>query len=342
MSVAADISKDGAAAGFSVSEREGRRVVALEGNWSIRNLAAAEERLRDVPQSGLPTVLDLSRVHQFDTAGAYLVSRFSHRQSGSGGVEFRNVQDRHATLIDVVSGLRSEADPSVTGRPNILIRMAESVGRSAYDLYNDVLTGLHVLGASLAGEGSAKAGRRNFGITAVTAQLDQMAVRAVPIVGLMSFLIGAIIAQQGAFQLRFVAGAGSEIFAVDLVSILLLREVAVMLTAIMVAGRSGSAITAELGSMRMREELDALKVIGLDPISTLVFPRLVAIVFALLILTIVSSLFALLGGAIVLYLYADLPFAIQIFQLSQAIDFTTIFAGIIKAPFMAIIIGVVA
>ena len=131
-----------------------------------------------------------------------------------------------------------------------------------------------------------------------------MGVGAIPVVVLMSAIVGAIVAQQGAFQLRYF---GAEIFVVDLVGILVLREMGVLLTAIMIAGRSGSAITAEIGSMKMREEVDALKVIGLNPVGVLVFPRLVALVIALPCLTVVAN-FAALGGAIVVaWLYSGIP-----------------------------------
>ena len=136
-------------------------------------------------------------------------------------------------------------------------------------------------------------------MAAIITQIDRIGVGAVPVIILMSTIVGAIVAQQGAFQLR---NFGAEIFVVDLVGILVLREMGVLLTAIMIAGRSGSAITAEIGSMKMREEVDALTVIGLNPVGVLVFPRLVALVIAMPCLTIISN-FAALGGAIAISYY---------------------------------------
>jgi phospholipid/cholesterol/gamma-HCH transport system permease protein len=154
----------------------------------------------------------------------------------------------------------------------------------------------------------------------------------------MAAIVGAIIAQQGAFQLRYF---GAEIFVVDLVGILIMRELGVLLTAIMIAGRSGSAITAEIGSMKMREEIDALKVIGLNPVGVLVFPRLVALVIALPCLTIIAN-FAALGGAMfVAWSYSGIPPQAFIDRLRESIDLSSILAGLIKAPFMAIIIGII-
>ena len=342
------------AATLAVETQGGDRTLLLGGEWTMRGLADIDNRIRALPADKGRTVMDLANVTRFDTAGAWLVDRFKSRvESNGGSVALVNVAPEQASLIDAIDKLDLYEAASDEDDRSLLVRlfgyftgnisnMFVSVGRSMEELYTDTKTGLLVIGASLMGEESSKSGRRKFGITPIVAQLDHMVVKALPIIGLMSFLIGAIIAQQGAFQLRYVAGPGSEIFAVDLTGILLLREIAVMLTAIMVAGRTGSAITAELGSMRMREEIDALKVIGLNPISALVFPRLVALGIALPVLTIFSSACALLGGGIVLYYYADLSFQAQITELRAAIDFTTMLAGILKAPFMALIIGVVA
>ena len=318
------------------------RVIFLDGAWTMRDLGEVDAEIRALAPVEGRTVLDFSDVTRLDTAGAWVVDRFARRVEGSGGVSVTNIAPKQAVLLEAVTKLPVREAEGVRGRSDPLRAVLEAVGRVMAELAVDVRDGLMILGAAISGEQSGKGGRRRIGVTPVIAQLDQMAVKAVPIVALMSFLIGAIIAQQGAFQLRYVAGAGTEIFAVDLVAILLLREIGVMLTAIMVAGRTGSAITAEIGSMKMREEVDALKVIGLNPISTLVFPRLVALAIALPLLTVVSCFFALIGGAVTLNLYSDLPFEIQILQLQQAIDFTTITAGIVKAPFMALIIGIVA
>jgi phospholipid/cholesterol/gamma-HCH transport system permease protein len=166
-----------------------------------------------------------------------------------------------------------------------------------------------------------------------------MGLRAVPIIALMSFLIGAIIAQQGAWSLRYF---GAEFLTVDFVGILLLREVGVLITAIMVAGRSGSAMTAEIGSMKMREEVDALTVIGLNPVGVLVFPRLVALTIALPMLTFIANIASLAGAALLLNLYSDIPFDVFLSKLRTAVDLSTLMAGMIKAPFMAMIIGIMA
>ena len=193
--------------------------------------------------------------------------------------------------------------------------------------------------ASSAGWFAASRRPSRFRFTSIVFHLDRAGLQAVPIVALISFLIGGIIAQQGVFQLRFF---GAEDFVVDLVGILVLRELGVLLTAILLAGRSGSAYTAEIGSMKMREELDALKVIGLDPIEVLIMPRLLALIIALPLLTFVSDICGLVGGAFVTFVYGDMAFERFILLLRDAIDMSTLMTGLIKAPFMGLIVGLIA
>jgi phospholipid/cholesterol/gamma-HCH transport system permease protein len=163
--------------------------------------------------------------------------------------------------------------------------------------------------------------------------------QAVPIVLLITFLIGAIIAQQGIFHFR---RFGADVYVIDMVGILVLREIGVLIVAIMVAGRSGSSYTAELGSMKMREEIDALRTMGRDPVEVLILPRVIALVIALPMLTFLGSMAALYGGGLVCWLYGGMNPDIYIQRLQEAISFTHFKVGMIKAPFMALVIGIVA
>jgi phospholipid/cholesterol/gamma-HCH transport system permease protein len=198
---------------------------------------------------------------------------------------------------------------------------------------------LRILGGAVIEFVSLAVRPRSFRASAVGKQMEVAGVRAVPIIALMSFLIGGIIAQQGAFQLNYF---GAAVFTVDLVGILTLREVAPLLTAIMVAGRSGSAITAELGSMQMREEIDALRVMGLDPANVLVLPRVLALILVLPLLSFIAALAALAGAMLTLWFYVEITPVAFIERLRSAIDFSSLFSGLFKAPFMALIIGLIA
>ena len=175
--------------------------------------------------------------------------------------------------------------------------------------------------------------------TSLVAQLDRVGLRAIPIILLITILIGGIIQQQSIFQLR---KFGAESYAVNLTGILVLREIGVLLVAIMVAGRSGSAYTAELGSMKMREEIDALRTMGLDPAEVLILPRLLALVIALPILGLIGSIAALFGAGLVGWIYAGISPTIFMARLDDAISVTHFEVGMYKAPFMALVIGIVS
>ena len=180
---------------------------------------------------------------------------------------------------------------------------------------------------------------REFRLTSTINQLDRVAWQAVPIILLITFLIGGIISQQGIFHFR---KFGAELYSVDLVGILVLREIGVLIVAIMVAGRSGSSYTAELGAMKMREEIDALRTMGFDPIEVLVLPRIVVLIIALPVLTFLGSISALAGGGLVAWLYGGISPDIYMSRLIEAISLTHFKVGMLKAPFMGLVIGIVA
>ncbi|MCJ8148837.1 ABC transporter permease [Shinella sedimenti] len=314
----------------------------LSGRWINTTAVAASRQLDGMKgDTAGPLEIDLGGVEEMDTAGAWLLRRaITERQSGGGEVNITDRQGaRYADLIAALPEKLAEPGDARGAAGSRFERIFAPIGRVVIDVWNDTVAAMFILGSAVRGA-QLKLGRKS-GVSpaAIVHQIDHMGVRAVPIILLMSFLIGAIIAQQGAFQLRYF---GAEVFVVDLVGILQLREIGVLLTAIMIAGRSGSAITAEIGSMKMREEIDALKVMGLSPIGVLVFPRLVALTVALPLLTIIANFAALAGAAFVAWAYSGITFDTFLSRLREAIDLSTIVSGMIKAPFMALIIGIVA
>ena len=325
--------------------REGNRIIARpEGDWLVaesghvaRQVSTLESKFAGL--AGASLQIDLSALESIDTSGAWLVVRLA-RSAEAAGVSSKmlNAGNHASRLIEAIDFEVGEK-AGVKHRDNALVRTAFSLGRVMYTLWIDTLMGLNVIGSAIRGP-QLKAGRRgSVRPISIVHHIDRMGLRAVPIVTLMSFLIGAIVAQQAAFQLR---AFGLEVWSVDLVGILLLREIGVLLTAIMVAGRSGSAMTAEIGSMKMREEVDALTVIGLNPIGVLVFPRLVALTIALPLLTFLANMAALAGAGFVLRFYAGVSIDDFLLRLRDGIDLSTVFSGLIKAPFMALIIGTMA
>ena len=314
----------------------------LAGDWRNRgisqvlnDLMAAEQK-----QGQGKLEIDASGIEAVDTSGAWLIRRLINSKQAEGrDVELIGASKTLSDLVDVLPEDGLKRPSSDKDQRTLFQRIFEPAGKAVWSLGQDALAGLHILGSAVGG--AQLKGGRGAGVSpaSVVTHIDRMGVRAVPIIVLMSFLIGAIIAQQGAFQLRYF---GAELFVVDLVGILQLREIGVLLTAIMIAGRSGSAITAEIGSMKMREEIDALTVIGLNPVGVLVFPRLVALTIALPLLTIIANFAALYGAAIVTFIYSGITFQTFLSRLHEAVDYSSVASGMIKAPFMALAIGIVS
>ena len=327
---------------ISASENSGVLAIGLAGDWTTHSVGPIDKQVRALEgRKGVSRVeIDLSRMGRMDTAGAWLIDRLS-KSYGRHGVEAAVSGASKADSV-LLAAIGKEEEPREDAKPPspfFLTRMLESIGRSVYSARSDIVDGLYILGATIQG-GQMKAGRgHSINFTAIVHQIDRMGVGAIPVVVLMSAIVGAIVAQQGAFQLRYF---GADIFVVDLVGILVLRELGVLMTAIMVAGRSGSAITAEIGSMKMREEVDAMKVIGLNPVGVLIFPRLLALVIALPCLTIIANFAAIAGAVFVGWAYVGIEPVAFLDRMRAAIDLSTMAVGLIKAPFMAIIIGIVA
>jgi phospholipid/cholesterol/gamma-HCH transport system permease protein len=314
--------------------------LAAHGAWTIDTVSGIEGKIDAAIRGvGGRVLLDLAGVGRIDTAGAWLIRRIDEElKAGGATVEEIGVSDNARRLLQTVDKATPPA-PVARRRSLSLLRLVELLGETVTRAGADFVEVLGLLGGIARGIARAAMRPSRFRLTSIVFHVDRTGLQAVPIVFLMSFLIGGIIAQQSIFQLRFY---GATIFVVDLVGILVLREIGVLLTAIMLAGRSGSAYTAEIGSMKMREELDALSVIGLDPVEVLIMPRVIALVIALPLLTFISDIAALIGGAVVSLFYANMSIQTFILQLRDAVGLNTLLVGIYKAPFMALIIGLIA
>lgn len=313
-----------------------------QGDWVISTIAQIDVLFTEFEgeaENGKKLTIDLAEIGLLDTSGAWLIDRLAVKWTQAGGeLKIKNPSIRSRTLLEAVNvGIQKEPpQPPKTSWHN---RFLYTVGEAVYGVKRDTAMGLNIIGSAIQGPQLKENRGGGIRFISIVHNLDKMGLGAVPIIILMSFFIGAIVAQQAAFQLRFV---GLEAIASDWVGAMLLREICVLLTAIMIAGRSGSAMTAEIGSMKMREEVDALKVIGLNPIGVLVFPRLVALTIAMPLLTFISNIAALAGAALLLRFYSDVPLEDFVTRLRAFIDLETVFAGLIKAPFMGLIIGVMA
>lgn len=324
---------------FEQSKNERALRLVCSGAWTIGGISACDEKLRSVLQSHRGELeIDTNNVAAFDTAGAWLVER-SARQIEDAGQSFRHIDEdpKRLSLVKVLAEHRS-ADGS-TARNAAELGPVARFGKIMVEGFNDFLSACYLIGSSIRGA-QMKAGRGGgWRLKSVINQIDQMGVRAVPVIAIMSFLIGTIIAQQGAYQLR---AFGEELLTVQLVGILHFREIGVLLTSVMVAGRTGSAMTAEIGTMKMREEIDALQVMGLNPVGVLIFPRLVALIIVLPILTLLSDIAGIAGAIVVSDLYIGITPSQFMQELLNSVSAQHMMVGLIKAPFMALIIALTA
>ncbi len=312
------------------------------GSWTAANVtgmeALSESVMADLDRSKVVR-LDMDGLRELDTLGAWLLEKLSRRAALAGHrIEVVGVADNYAGLIDEVRQVNRH-NPAPVRAPNRVLAGIGELGRAAMNGAGDLTVFLQMLGSLFMALVGVLRRPRSLRITSLVYQLYKVGWQAIPIIVLITFLIGAIIAQQGFFHFR---KFGAESYVVDMVGILVLRELGVLIVAIMVAGRSGSAYTAELGSMKMREEIDALSTMGLDPIEVLILPRVVALICALPILSFIGSVAALYGGGLVARFYGDMGPAIFIARLHEAISVTHFEVGLIKAPFMALVIGIVA
>jgi phospholipid/cholesterol/gamma-HCH transport system permease protein len=312
------------------------------GSWTAAN-GSALETLSDAVTEQLDRAkivrLDMTEVRELDTLGAWLLEKISRRATAAGHrSKVVGVADNYAGLIEEVRQV-NRRNPAPLPALNPVVAKVNDLGRFAVGSREDVGVFLQMLGSLFLALVGVLRRPRSLRLTSLVYQLYKVGWQAIPIIGLITFLIGAIIAQQGFFHFR---KFGADSYVVDMVGILVLRELGVLIVAIMVAGRSGSAYTAELGSMMMREEIDALSTMGLDPVEVLILPRIVALVCALPILSFIGSMAALYGGGLVAQFYGDMSPAIYLARLHDAVSVTSFKVGIIKAPFMALAIGIVA
>lgn len=308
------------------------------GHWRLASSTALDTELNRLDFNHVRRArLELSGLETLDTAGAWLLYRTQRRLEQLGAtVEIVGAAPPNAALLQRMAPRerRSLLRPQRSALRSLVERVGASVireGLEGRDLLNFFglicVTAVRVV---------LQPGRVRF--TSVAAHIEQVGFNAMPIVGLLSFLIGVVLAFQGADQLR---AFGAEIYTINLLGISVLREIGVLLTAILIAGRSGSAFTAEIGTMKVNEEIDAMQTLGLDITEVLVLPRLLAVVIALPLLVFFADMAALAGGALMSTAALGLSFAQFVSQLRAALHFSTYWTGLVKAPVFALLIGLV-
>ena len=319
----------------------GTLAVALAGSWSADRAPRVEALIAEIGEriaKGASSRLDLSAVTRLDTMGAYVLNRLKLQQEAKGAaVDIVSDRPEHGILLAEVA-VRDHEVPAHPGHFGVVSVLVD-IGAAVVSFGRDMVGGAMFLGEVVVGSVGVVLGPRKFRGPSLVNQIELIAFNGAPIIMLISFLVGCIVAQQGIFQLQ---QFGATVFVVNLTGILILRELSVLLTSIMIAGRSGSAFTAEIGSMKMREEIDALRVMGLDPIEVLVVPRILALIISLPILTFLSSMSGLTGAALVTWLYGGIGIDTFLARLQSVITWKHFAVGLIKAPFMAFVIGLIA
>jgi phospholipid/cholesterol/gamma-HCH transport system permease protein len=301
---------------------------AVEGLDSAGVLKMADET----------TVIDIAGLTRIDTAGAWVLVDLRQDLSAKGrDVVIEGGTDAHTQLIGVVQRSMPPSD-AVIPNPKILFDQFETFGRMVVRGARTAVSLTSFLGQVVATVAATLIHPRRLRLTSVVHHCQEVGLNAVPIVALMAFLIGVVLAFQGATQLR---QFGAEVFVVDLIAISVLRELGILLTAIIVAGRSGSAFTAAIGSMKMREEIDAMRTIGLDPVVILVVPRVLALMLMLPALGLIADISGLIGGAAMSWIELGVSPAVFQSRLVSNTDVWHFGVGMIKAPFFALIIGII-
>jgi phospholipid/cholesterol/gamma-HCH transport system permease protein len=316
-------------------------VLSLAGAWIVaagRALEVSAAAMTSAARGAGNAIIDLAAVDRMDTAGAWMIDRARAELAGAGvPAAYRGARPEYALLLQE-AGYRP-LEPPKGGRVYHALTLLAAIGESVYTAGRDLIDIIDYLGEIVVMWSRLALHPLRWRWTSVAYHLELYSLRSVPIIALINFLVGAIVTQQGIFQL---ARFGASSYAVNLAGVLGLRELGVLMTSIMIAGRTGSAITAEIGSMNMREEIDALRVMALDPLEVLVMPRLVALVIALPLLTVVADMAQIAGGLIVSWVYAGMAPEVFISRLQTAIGTNTFAVGLIKAPFMALMIGLIA
>ena len=320
-------------------DREDRKL-AMGGAWTIAESARLDRELSGLQWDGRGDItIDASRISRLDSAGAWLLLRTRRALEAAGStVSSFALPELYQPLLESLDQDR-KVDRSPSRIPSGFRGRLYRIGRAVMHTYGQTVSMLGYLGRVTVETGEAIARpKHKFRIAAMFHQVEETGINALPIVGLLAFLIGVVLAYQGADQLkRF----GAEIFTINLLGVGVLREIGGLITAIIVAGRSGSAFTAHIGTMRVNEEIDAMQTMGLNTVDTLVLPRIVGLVIALPLLTFYSDLMGLLGGAMMCYFQLGITIPVFLRQLNEAVSVNTLMVGLIKAPVFAFVIALV-
>lgn len=309
----------------------------LAGRFSLSDLTPLHAALVQAATAG-PVTVDLAGITRLDTAAAWAIAQADLKAAEAGhALTVAGASDDSAALIKTVREALPEQKAPVV-KPMTFTLWLDGYGRTVAGAVSFVMQLVGFLGLFLARLARTLRHPSEFRLTALVHHCHEVGVKAVPIVALMAFLIGIVLAFQGSTQLK---QFGAEVFVVDLIAVSILRELGILLTAIIVAGRTASAFTAAIGSMKMREEIDAMRTLGIDPAAALIVPRVLALLLMLPILGMIANAAGLFGGALMSWMELGISPAMFRTRLVEGTDVSHLMVGVIKAPFFAVVIGIV-
>jgi phospholipid/cholesterol/gamma-HCH transport system permease protein len=307
--------------------------LALAGDLGIRTLAEARNALKQLPKQGAKRSLDLAELDNLDTPGALFLCGLRDK-----GLTLTGIRAEHQALLDLICGLDLKPLPKVAAVPRWR-QLVIQVGKGGHDIAQSAVDIATFIGRTASWTVRAIIHPHSLRPASISRHIAETGIQALPIIGLMAIMIAVVIGYQGVAQLR---PFGGDYFTINLVAVSVLREMAVIITAIMVAGRSGSAFTAEIGVMKTRQEVDALQVMGMEPMQVLVVPRVIALVITLPLLTFFADIMGLIGGAAISQLLLNMSPVQYLARLPQVVDGSDLFVGLFKAPVFAFFIASIA
>ena len=325
---------------FDYKNQDGSLYIKLSGSFTAPHITEVDAITRTLPVDKIKQCeIDFSGIDRIDTTGAWIIKRLCEKlKVANVKVSLIHVSHHAKDLLNLVTEYYQKEDKIEELNISKFHAWLEDIGKTTIRELQNAGRIVTFLGELVVSFGFCLTHIRRFRIPAIFVLLQRVGLNALPIVGLISFLVGVVLIFQGDYQLR---KFGAEIFAIDLLAISMLREIGVLITAIVIAGRSGSAFTAQIGAMKMNQEIDAMRVIGLNPIEVLVIPRTVALLIALPLLVFYTDIMGLLGGAFMARLTMDISFDQFLNQLNLAIGNWTFWVGMIKAPVFAFIIALI-
>jgi phospholipid/cholesterol/gamma-HCH transport system permease protein len=308
------------------------------GAWTLSHANDLDQATTALKSGAGAVTLDLAAVEAMDTAGAWLIMRSAER-AAAGGAKVQWIQPPEALMPLFQRVLDAGPEPAEKVKQRVLfLDWLADLGKATETVLKESLDLIAFFGSLVETLGRIIVKPRRLRWVSVVSHIERTGLNALPIVGMISFLVGVVLAFQGADQLR---RFGAQVFTVNMVGISVLREMGILLTAIVVAGRSGSAFTAEIGAMQVNEEVDALRVTGLDPMEVLVAPRVIALMISLPLLAFFADIMGLLGGGIMSVALIDISFGQYWRILNNAVSLNTFLVGVVKAPVFALLIALV-